>query len=51
MLGMYSEDEAKALVRESVRRFIKEFYGNDGEMWQYLKGECDNIAVRLFHSL
>lgn len=51
LLGMYSEEEAKALVRESVRRFIEEFYGNDGEMWQYLKGECDNIAVRLIHSL
>lgn len=51
LLGMYTEEEAKALVRGSVRRFIEEFYGDDGKMWQYLERECDNIVVRIIHSI
>ncbi len=51
LLGMYTEEEAKTLVRGSVRRFIEEFYGDDGEMWQYLEKECDNIVVRIVHSV
>lgn len=51
MLGIYTEEEAKERIRGLVKRFIEEYYENDEELWQYLKTECENMAVRLIHSL
>ena len=46
-----SLEEAKEMVGKMVKEFVLKFYGNDGRMWQYLKGECDNIVVRMMHSV
>ncbi len=51
VLGMYPLEEAKEMVGKMVKEFVLKFYGNDGRMWQYLKGECDNIVVRMMHSV
>ena len=51
LLGISSLEDTKEMVRRMVKELIKNVYGNDGEMWQYLKGECDNIVVRMVHSV
>lgn len=33
-----------------VKDFIRKVYGNNGGIWQYLEGECDNIIVKMVHS-
>ncbi len=51
MLGTCTKEEAKERMRELVKHFIEEYYENDEELWQYLKTECDNMVVRLIHSV
>ena len=51
MLGTCAKEEAKERMRELVKHFIEEYYENDEELWQYLKTECDNMVVRLIHSV
>lgn len=51
ILGTCAKEEAKERMRELVKHFIEEYYENDEELWQYLKTECDNMVVRLIHSV
>ena len=51
VLGMYSPGEAKEAVRGMVREFICKFYKNNMEIWHYLEKECDNIVVRICHTV
>ena len=49
-LGGYQEDEAKELTCGAVKHFIEQFYGNDGEMQEYLSNSsvCNfALAARL----
>ncbi|MDE6937392.1 MAG: hypothetical protein K2P28_04340 [Lachnospiraceae bacterium] len=51
ILCMYSKEEAKRLVWESVRSFLERFYKDDGEIWSYVEAECANIVVRIRHTV
>lgn len=50
LLSVSSLEDTKMMVRRMVKDFIGKVYGNDGEIWKYLEGECDNIIVRMVHS-
>ena len=48
--GISSLEDTKIMVRRMVKDFIRKVYGNNGGIWQYLEGECDNIIVKMVHS-
>ncbi len=51
VLGVYSENDAKRMMRQIIEKFLKAFCRDNGEAWSYMAGECDNITVRIIHSV